>query len=113
MTRPDTLSPAQTADGLRGSGFRHADGSLTASFRTPDFAVGARLVAEVAEIAESMNHHANVTLGWGEVGFTLSSHDAGGVTDRDLELAKRIAEAASGLGIEPDQATGDESGGDR
>jgi 4a-hydroxytetrahydrobiopterin dehydratase len=63
--------------------------------------MGARLVAEVAEIAEEMNHHPDVTLGWGAVGFTLTSHDAGGVTGRDLELARRIAGAAADLGIEP------------
>lgn len=107
MTRPPTLSPAETADDLRGSGFRHANGSLTASFRTPDFAVGARLVAEVAEIAEELNHHPDVTLGWGSVGFALTSHDAGGVTERDLELARRIGRAADALGIEPDPAGGE------
>jgi 4a-hydroxytetrahydrobiopterin dehydratase len=107
MTRSPTLSPSETADRLRGSGFRHSQGSLIASFGTPDFATGARLVADVAEIAEAMNHHPDVTLGWGSVTFSLTSHDAGGVTDRDLELARRIAAAAEALGIEP-KAAGDE-----
>jgi 4a-hydroxytetrahydrobiopterin dehydratase len=101
MTRP-TLSPSETSDELRGSGFRHAGGALTAGFRTPDFAAGARLVADVAEIAETMNHHPDVTLGWGSVTFSLTSHDAGGVTGRDLELARRIARAAAALGMAPD-----------
>jgi 4a-hydroxytetrahydrobiopterin dehydratase len=109
MTRPPTLSPSETAEELRGSGFHHANGCLTASFRTPDFSMGARLVADVAEIAETMNHHPDVTLGWGTVGFSLTSHDAGGVTGRDMELARRIAEVAAGLGIEPNAAE-EESG---
>ncbi|WP_411721785.1 4a-hydroxytetrahydrobiopterin dehydratase [Mycetocola sp.] len=107
MTRPPTLSPSETSEKLRGSGFRHASGSLTAAFRTPDFATGARLVADVAEIAETMNHHPDVTLGWGSVTFSLTSHDAGGVTARDLELARLITRAAAALGIEPDPAGGE------
>ena len=102
MTRPSALSPSETSETLRGSGFRHEDGCLTASFRTPDFALGARLVAEVAAIAETMNHHPDVTLGWGAVGFSLTSHDAGGVTDRDVDLAGRITRAAAALGVEPE-----------
>ncbi|MET0715147.1 MAG: 4a-hydroxytetrahydrobiopterin dehydratase [Mycetocola sp.] len=107
MTRQQTLSPAETSDELRGSAFRHASGALSASFRTPDFATGARLVAEVAEIAEAMNHHPDVTLGWGSVTFALTSHDAGGVTARDVELARRISAAAEELGIEPEFASGE------
>jgi 4a-hydroxytetrahydrobiopterin dehydratase len=107
MTRLPTLAPSETLGELRGSGFRHASGCLTASFRTPDFALGARLVADVAVIAEAMNHHPDVTLGWGTVGFTLTSHDVGGVTSRDLELARRIAAAAEALGIEPGSAGGE------
>lgn len=101
MTRPPTLSPAETLDELWGSGFNHGNGRLTASFSTPDFSTGARLVAEVADIANDLNHHPDVTLGWGFVGFSLTSHDAGGVTTRDLTLAHRIAAAAAALGIEP------------
>ncbi|MET0933783.1 MAG: 4a-hydroxytetrahydrobiopterin dehydratase [Mycetocola sp.] len=110
MTRPSTLSPAETSDELRGSGFRHRSGRLTASFSTPDFSTGAHLVAEVAEIANELNHHPDVTLGWGSVGFSLTSHDAGGVTQRDVDLARRIAAAAAALGIqqaeEPDGGEG-------
>jgi 4a-hydroxytetrahydrobiopterin dehydratase len=107
MTRPPTLSPSETSEKLRGTGFRHASGVLSASFRTPDFGTGAKLVADVAEIAEAMNHHPDVTLGWGSVTFELTSHDAGGVTSRDLELARRIAAAAQTLGIEPGPAAGE------
>ncbi|MET4636928.1 4a-hydroxytetrahydrobiopterin dehydratase [Mycetocola sp. 2940] len=109
MTRQPTLSPAETSDELRGSGFRHENECLTASFSTPDFSTGARLVAEVADIANELNHHPDVTLGWGSVGFSLTSHDEGGVTHRDLTLARRIAAAAAALGIEqaPDAETTD------
>lgn len=101
MSGSQTLTPGDTAEALRGSGFRHEGAELTASFRTGDFATGARLVAAIAEAAEELDHHPDLTLSYGEVGVRLSSHDAGGVTRRDLELARRITAAAiaSGLGM--------------
>ena len=93
-----TLSPTDTVDALRGSAFSHADGFLTATFATGDFATGARLVAAIAEAADDLNHHPDLTLTYGVVGVRLSSHDAGGVTERDLELAHRIDAAAVTIG---------------
>lgn len=100
MGSSHTLAPADTADALRGTGFRHGDGELTASFRTGDFARGARLVAAIADAAEKLNHHPDLTLSYGAVGVRLSSHDAGGVTERDLELARAISVAAGVVGAD-------------
>jgi 4a-hydroxytetrahydrobiopterin dehydratase len=102
MTNPaQILTPADTQTKLDGTPFVHLDGSLHASFNTGDFATAAKLVAQVGEAAESMNHHPHMRLGYGRASFELSSHDAGGVTDRDLQLARRIQELAEGLGAEP------------
>ncbi|HUO59321.1 MAG TPA: 4a-hydroxytetrahydrobiopterin dehydratase [Candidatus Acidoferrales bacterium] len=57
-----------------------------------DFAAAMVLVNRVAEIAEQMNHHPDITIQYNRVGFQLWSHDAGGVTSRDLKLAQRIDE---------------------
>lgn len=92
------LSPTETAADLDGSAFVHLDGSLYASYRTSDFASAAELVARVAEAADQLNHHPDVRLGYGTVGFELSSHDAGGVTEHDLQLARRVQELADSLG---------------
>lgn len=46
----------------------------------------------VALEAETANHHPDLVLGWGRVEITLTSHDAGGVTDRDVEMARAIDE---------------------
>ena len=43
--------------------------------------------------AEAMNHHPDLAFGWGYVRITLTSHDAGGVTEKDHALAARIDEA--------------------
>lgn len=88
------LSPSETATALQGTTFVHLDGTLHAEFRTADFASALQLVTSVGAAAETLNHHPDVELGWGRAGFRLSSHDAGGVTDRDLQLALRIQELA-------------------
>ncbi len=97
--RGQTFTPDETAEVLQESPFRHEGSSLVASFPTGDFATGARLVALIAEDADALNHHPDLTLTYGSVGVELTSHDAGGVTERDLELAQRIDAAATSLGV--------------
>jgi len=92
------LAPFSTAHTLERSAFVHFDGALHAAFRTTDFRSAVVLLDRVAEAADAMDHHPDVTLGYGRVEFTLSSHDAGGVTERDLLLAARIDELAASLG---------------
>jgi 4a-hydroxytetrahydrobiopterin dehydratase len=99
------LTPEETAVELDERAFLHLDGALYAFYRTPDFASANRLVQRVAEVAEEMNHHPDVQLGYGTVGFTLSSHDAGGVTARDVRLAVRIQQLAESLGATPQPAS--------
>jgi len=76
-------------------------GSLHGRFTTPDFASAFRLVERVTEVAEEANHHPDVDLRWGAVGIRLTSHDTGGVTERDVRLARRISALAAELGAEP------------
>ncbi|TFC80623.1 pterin-4-alpha-carbinolamine dehydratase [Cryobacterium sp. TmT2-59] len=88
------LTPADTEPVLSGGAFVHLDGALHGSFTTADFASAVRVLDQVAEAADALSHHPDVRLGYGRVTFRLSSHDAGGVTDRDLRLALRIQEIA-------------------
>lgn len=90
-----TLRPGQTRRLLPGGDFIHLQHVLYATYRTPDFAAGMRLVDAVAAEAEVLHHHPEVRLGHSSVGFTLTSHDTGGVTDRDVRLAGRIQELAA------------------
>lgn len=92
------LSPADTVDDLDGTTFRHAQGHLVGVYSTADFASAVRLLDAVAVVADELNHHPDVRLGWGHVEFALTSHDAGGVTQRDVELALRIRAIADELG---------------
>ncbi len=93
-----TLSPSDTAERLSSGAFIQLDGVLYGSYATTDFAGAAALVAGVAEAADAMNHHPDIRLGYGTVDFELSSHDVGGVTERDLALAGEIQRLAEALG---------------
>jgi 4a-hydroxytetrahydrobiopterin dehydratase len=79
-------------------------GSLRTRFRTGDFATGVRLVNAFAAAADAANHHPELTLSYGRVDVRLSSHDAGDVTERDLDLARTFSAIADGLGIAADKA---------
>ena len=93
-----TLEPSDTAADLAGTAFDHGDDSLSASFSTADFASAVRLLDAVAVVADELDHHPDVLVGYGSIVFELSSHDAGGVTARDVRLAKRIQELADAQG---------------
>jgi 4a-hydroxytetrahydrobiopterin dehydratase len=68
-------------------------GHLVRAYPFPDFASGLAFVNEVGRVAEDMNHHPQVQLGWGEVRLELWTHSAGGLTGRDFELARLADEA--------------------
>lgn len=76
--------------------------ALRTRWRTGDFATGLRLTEAVAAAAEEANHHPDLDLRYGYLDVKLSSHDAGGVTDRDVELARRIGALAADAGVSAD-----------
>jgi 4a-hydroxytetrahydrobiopterin dehydratase len=77
-----------------------AAGSIEVALRAPSFGEAVRLIRLVAERAEAMDHHPDVDLRWRTVSFTLSTHSAGGVTDKDLDLAGQILAAGEEVGAE-------------
>lgn len=93
------LSSGDTAAALAGSGFEHEQEHLVAVFTTADFRSAVHFLDAVAVVADELNHHPDVRLGWGRVEFSLSSHDVDGVTRRDVELALRIRAIADELGV--------------
>lgn len=94
-----TLTPEQIADANL-DGWQHDGGTIHIRYATGDFATGLRLVNLVGDSAEAANHHPDITLAYPEVGITLSSHDVGGVTSRDIELARTISLHAVALGLD-------------
>ena len=92
------LEPSDTAGELDGTAFTHQSGRLSGAYRTGDFLGAVRLLDAVAPVAEELNHHPDVVVGYGRVVFQLSSHDVGGVTARDVRLARRIQGLADDQG---------------
>jgi 4a-hydroxytetrahydrobiopterin dehydratase len=61
-------------------------------FEFPDFVRAMQFVKKVAEAAESANHHPDIDIRYNKVTIALTSHDSGGVTNRDVKMAKKINE---------------------
>ena len=64
-----------------------------------DFATGLRLVAAIGAAAEERDHHPDLDLRYAHLDVRLTSHDAQGVTRRDLRLARTISELAAAEGV--------------
>lgn len=75
------------------------NGSLIREFRTPDFMTAYNLVSTVIGPAEALAHHPDIAFGWGYVRISLTTHDAGGLTDLDHRLAEAIDQATSPFGL--------------
>lgn len=78
---------------------------LEGRFDTGDFTTGLSFVNRIGAAAEEINHHPDVTLTYGAVHVVLTSHDAGGKTQRDVDLARRISDIAAELGVEATPST--------
>lgn len=57
-----------------------------------DFKAAMLYAGAVAYLAESANHHPDLTVQWNKVTLTLSTHSAGGLTGKDFDLARRIGQ---------------------
>ncbi len=64
--------------------------ALTRTLKFADFSEAFAFLTRVALHAEKVDHHPEFTSVWNRVDFRLTSHDAGGVTERDVDLAKAI-----------------------
>jgi 4a-hydroxytetrahydrobiopterin dehydratase len=63
---------------------------LERNFEFSDFAAAMAFVLRVAEAAEEANHHPDIDIRYNKVRLALTSHDSGGITSRDVKMAKRI-----------------------
>ena len=76
------------------TGWERTGERITKTYELSDFTHALGFVVEVGVIAESVWHHPDITLhGWNKVDITCSSHDAGTITKRDVDLADKIEEA--------------------
>ena len=68
--------------------WQEQDEALVREFELPSFPAAIEFVDRLAELAESENHHPDIDIRYNKVTLTLITHDAGGLTPRDTQLAK-------------------------
>lgn len=93
---PEPLSPDERAARLaRLPGWEVVDGLLRREYGFESYMDGVAFARRVAELAEAADHHPDILIGYRRVTLTLVSHDAGGLTGRDFDLAARIDAGAA------------------
>jgi 4a-hydroxytetrahydrobiopterin dehydratase len=76
-------------------------GGIQRTFQFPDFLAAMRFVNGVAQAAEQRQHHPDILIRYNKVTMTLSTHDAGGITNKDFDLAREIDRVALETGPAP------------
>jgi 4a-hydroxytetrahydrobiopterin dehydratase len=66
------------------------NGAIQRTLQFANFIEAMRFVNRVADAAESMDHHPDLLIRYNKVTLTLSTHDAGGITDKDFTLARQV-----------------------
>jgi 4a-hydroxytetrahydrobiopterin dehydratase len=95
--RPKKLSDEEIATGLVSlDGWRLESGKLQREYRFANFVEAFGFMSSVALVAEAMDHHPEWFNVYRTVRVELSTHDAGGITRLDLDLAKRMNTLARG-----------------
>ncbi|WP_027478929.1 VOC family protein [Gryllotalpicola ginsengisoli] len=101
----EAISPQRFHSSPGVEDWRVVFGGASAYFATGSFAVGAQLVAKIAELADAANHHPDVDLRYPGVLVRLTTHEVmpeALLSDRDAALAAQISEAARELGVATD-----------
>lgn len=100
-----TILTPQQFERAGGTGdWRALNAGADAWFDTGSHRAGAALVRRAAELAEAAGHHPDVDLRAAGVHFRLFSHDVGGLSDRDVSLAREISAVAAEVGLGADPA---------
>ncbi len=87
------LGESELAQALSTLNDWQAEGTmLKRRLKFENFATALEFVNRVGALADSADHHPDITFGWGYAEIALTTHDRGGVTDVDVALAKRIDE---------------------
>ena len=87
----DKLTAAQIKTALAAMpDWQKRDKTITRTFVFKDFPAAIRFVNAVAKLAEKTWHHPDIDIRWNKVTLTLTTHDAGGLTEKDFSLANKF-----------------------
>jgi 4a-hydroxytetrahydrobiopterin dehydratase len=91
MPGPPRLSPDEIAAALHGLPLWAGDGDgIHRTVKLPSFPDAVAAIVRIGFVAEEMDHHPDIDLRWRTLHLSVVTHSAGGVTDLDLQLARRI-----------------------
>jgi len=92
------LTPRQVTNRLaKLDQWAECGGSIQRTFQFHDFVASMKFVNDVAAAAERVQHHPDILVRWNKVSLTLSTHDAGGITDKDFSFAADADRIAAAL----------------
>ena len=87
------LSDEQISHGLGRGQWRREGSEIVRDWRFADFAAAMAFVNRVADLAEAADHHPDILVhGWNRVRLSVTTHSAGGLTERDLAFARSVDE---------------------
>jgi 4a-hydroxytetrahydrobiopterin dehydratase len=100
----ERITPRQFEEAAGVEDWRVLFSGACTNFRTRSFAKGVALVDAIGVLADAANHHPDVDLRYTSVTVRLWTHDVDGLSERDVDLARRISAAARELDIPADPA---------
>jgi 4a-hydroxytetrahydrobiopterin dehydratase len=71
-------------------GWSRKGDAIVKSYHFANFPAGIAFIAQVADVAEGQEHHPDIDIRYTKVQFSCSTHDAGGITEKDFTLAQAI-----------------------
>ena len=96
------LTEAQIVEGMaRIPQWERVGDRIVRDFQFADFVAALGFIVEVGALAERAQHHPEITNTYGHVRISLTTHDAGGLTTRDLQLAEAISARVPWLRSQP------------
>ena len=96
MSEPRLTDEEIDAGLARLPGWSRDGDEIRRTVTAPEFLTGIDWVRRVGEAAEAANHHPDIDIRWCDVTFALSTHDSGGLTRLDLDLAGTIDRITGG-----------------
>lgn len=89
MARP-LLSDPEIQQALSSVAWERDGDRITKTVRLADFRAAMAFVNRLAEEAEELNHHPDISISWNRVELSVSTHDSGGLTTLDFDLARAV-----------------------
>ena len=84
------LARAEIQKSIANYGWSYENKTIQKPFQFDNYMEGITFVNKIAKIAERLNHHPNLTIGWCSVEVTITSHDLGGVSTNCINLATAV-----------------------